>query len=170
MIKQTHRELLKEQFLSVRGLYGLGSVIILIIALLIYNTLDTPNNQNTAPININLQSDDPIDETIILVQSSEVHRDFLNREDVVLLDVRTLDEWATDGHIEGSISIPLDELASRAENELNMQANIVVICGDETCGMQAARLLAQQGFEHIHSLKGGVLAWVLEGLPLCKHC
>ena len=46
-----------------------------------------------------------------------------------LVDVLSAKEFA-DSHIAGAINLPLDELGSRARDELDMERPIVVSCND----------------------------------------
>lgn len=83
----------------------------------------------------------------------------------VLLDVRTVDEF-TEGHIEGAINVPLDELTANLDLLPDLDANIVVYCGSghrSALGMAALNLL---GYENAVSMLGGTRAWAGADLPL----
>ena len=84
---------------------------------------------------------------------------------VVVLDVRPADEYRA-GHIPGSRSIPVDELAERI-NELPEDAEIVVYCRGEYCVLayDAVRLLTDRGRRAIR-LDDGMLEWRLADLPV----
>lgn len=89
----------------------------------------------------------------------------LGRGDVTVVDVRPAAEYAA-GHIPGSISIPLAELADRLA-ELPPEAEIVAYCRGAYCVLahDAVRLLNAQG-RQARRLADGVLEWRLAGLPL----
>ena len=74
-----------------------------------------------------------------------------------LLDVREDWEFQT-AHIEGSILIPMGQVASRIA-ELDSAAETVVICHHGGRSMQVAGLLEQLGFPNVINLAGGVDAW-----------
>ncbi len=74
-----------------------------------------------------------------------------------LLDVRVEWEFQT-AHIEGSLLIPMGQVASRIA-ELDSTAETVVICHHGGRSMQVAGLLEQLGFPHVVNLAGGVDAW-----------
>jgi rhodanese-related sulfurtransferase len=74
-----------------------------------------------------------------------------------LLDVREEWEFQT-AHIEGSILIPMGQVASRIA-ELDSAAETVVICHHGGRSMQVAGLLEQLGFPNVINLAGGVDAW-----------
>ena len=74
-----------------------------------------------------------------------------------LLDVRNDDEVAH-GIISGAKHIALHLLPMRW-NELKDDVPIVVYCHSGVRSAHACEYLAQQGFEQLHNLQGGVLAW-----------
>lgn len=82
---------------------------------------------------------------------------------LILLDVRTPEEWA-EGHIEGAILIPLDELPNRAAAELPQDAEIVVYCRSGNRSAQAAAYLVDAGYTNVSDL-GGIIDWVAAGYP-----
>ena len=75
----------------------------------------------------------------------------------VVLDVRGPGEWDA-GHIEGSVHIPLPELASRL-NEVPAERELVVTCRSGYRSSIAASLLRARGFSAVTDLRGGFLAW-----------
>lgn len=79
-----------------------------------------------------------------------------------LVDVREAHEWQA-GRIEGSLHIPLNEVAARL-HELPART-IVAVCRSGQRSELAAGFLRAQGFD-AHSLDGGLEAWVRSGLPL----
>ena len=89
-------------------------------------------------------------------------------EPPLLLDVREADEYGGElGHIPGSRLLPLKALAERAgELEAWKTRPIVAICRAGVRSSTAAALLTSLGFERVSNLKGGMLAWNDEGLPV----
>ncbi|MGW3497744.1 ArsR/SmtB family transcription factor [Streptomyces sp. NPDC001020] len=85
--------------------------------------------------------------------------------DAVVLDVRPAEEYRA-GHIPGSLSIPVEELAERI-NELPEDAEVVVYCRGEYCVLayDAVRLLTERGRRAIR-LDDGMLEWRLADLPV----
>lgn len=71
---------------------------------------------------------------------------------VMLLDTRTPMEY-TNGHIDGFINIPLDELRFRL-NELDKSKKVYVTCQIGLRGYVACRILSQNGFD-CFNLSGG---------------
>ena len=81
-----------------------------------------------------------------------------------LVDVREPEEWA-EGHIPGSIHIPLGDLAGRAR-ELIKETPVITICRSGQRSLAAADELIEQGFADVASLNGGILAWAKAGHPV----
>ena len=75
----------------------------------------------------------------------------------VLVDVR--EPWEVElAAFPGAISIPLGELTRRCE-QLDPDAETVLICHHGYRSMQACMFLANRGFEHVVNLRGGIDAW-----------
>jgi rhodanese-related sulfurtransferase len=75
----------------------------------------------------------------------------------LLLDVREAWEFQTCS-IAGSRHVPMGEVAAR-QDELDPQADIVVICHHGGRSMQVALFLEKNGFGKVHNLAGGVDSW-----------
>jgi rhodanese-related sulfurtransferase len=84
---------------------------------------------------------------------------------LVVLDVRSPEEYAQDGHIAGSLLIPLPELAQRM-SEIPSDQPIACICRSGNRSLQACDLLAQQGFTNLSNVQGGMQAWARAGYPV----
>ena len=65
----------------------------------------------------------------------------------VLVDVRTPGEFAQ-GHVKGSVNIPLDALPSQLA-KLNDKKSIVVFCRSGNRSGQAKAILDQNGFSNV---------------------
>ena len=81
----------------------------------------------------------------------------------VLLDVREPWEYAI-CHLPGTVLIPMRDLPARM-NELNQDAEIVVICHHGVRSYHAARYLETVGFGVVINLSGGMAAWAGEVDP-----
>lgn len=75
-----------------------------------------------------------------------------NKEDTILLDVRTVSEFEK-GHIEGALNIPVDSLRERI-GELDKDIEIIEYCQVGLRGYIAARILNQNGFK-VKNMTGG---------------
>jgi len=87
--------------------------------------------------------------------------------EVLTLDVRGHVEADQTGMLEHAVLIPLDELEARA-NELEQGAVWIAYCKSGTRSRQATRVLRDQGFRNVVSLKGGIEAWLAAGAPVVR--
>ncbi len=76
----------------------------------------------------------------------------------LLLDVREPAEYAI-ARIDPSIHIPMEEIPSRALQELKEESPILVLCHHGMRSLSVAAWLRQQGFEKAQSIRGGIHAW-----------
>lgn len=83
-----------------------------------------------------------------------------------LVDVREPDEWAGElGRVPGSELVPLAKL-ERAARGWNPEAPVVLVCRSGGRSGKATLELAAAGFRRVASMRGGLLAWNAERLPL----
>ena len=86
----------------------------------------------------------------------------------LVLDVREDSEYQS-GHIKDSIHIPMGALASRVgELEKYKNKNVILGCRSGSRSGRACSILKKHGFEKVHNLRGGVLAWENDNLPMKK--
>ena len=76
----------------------------------------------------------------------------------VLLDVREPWEFQT-ASLPGSLLMPMGDVTSRAQAELDPDAHIVVLCHHGQRSLSVAMWLRGQGFERAQSLAGGIDGW-----------
>lgn len=81
-----------------------------------------------------------------------------------ILDVRDRTTY-NEGHIMGSMPMPIDELVDRATPSLAKSRDIYVYGANDQETNQAAQALRSAGFEHVSALKGGLAAWKAVGGP-----
>ena len=84
--------------------------------------------------------------------------------DVLVLDVRELSEYEA-GHIPGVTLMPVGEVASRL-NEIPEDKPVIVTCRSGNRSGQVANFPREQGYENIHNMQGGILAWEAAGLAV----
>ncbi|MEU8206429.1 metalloregulator ArsR/SmtB family transcription factor [Streptosporangium sp. NPDC049046] len=101
-----------------------------------------------------------------LLQRREL-AELMGRGEVVVLDVRPAEEFAA-GHIDGAVSMPHDEVATRLA-ELPRDSLIVAYCRGRFCVMapEAVRMLREAGFD-ARLLVDGWPQWHAEGLPVAS--
>jgi rhodanese-related sulfurtransferase len=81
-----------------------------------------------------------------------------------LIDVREPWEIAT-VHIEGSVAMPMGDVPARANQELDPDERLLVVCHHGVRSMNVAFWLRGQGFEQAQSVRGGIDAWSAEVDP-----
>jgi rhodanese-related sulfurtransferase len=94
---------------------------------------------------------------ITYVNTSEL-ASMLTQNGVELLDVRTEEEY-TQGHIEGALLIPVDELRQRL-SELDRAKTYVVYCAVGYRAYNACLFLQSQGYK-VYNLSGGYKAYTM---------
>lgn len=82
------------------------------------------------------------------------------KEAVVLIDVRTPSEHA-DGHIPGSILMPLNTL--EGVTKLPEGGRVVIYCHSGRRSQRALQILEAKGFTGLVDLEGGIVAWKAAG-------
>jgi len=87
----------------------------------------------------------------------EVKKMIDEKQPFVLIDVREPHEFQI-CRIPGSTLIPLGEIPKRM-HELDSASEIVVHCRSGQRSARAVEFLMKAGFQKIHNLKGGILAW-----------
>ena len=92
------------------------------------------------------------------ISVDELKKKIDNKEDFVLVDIRTEQELQFGKIKYKQLFIPMHELPSRL-NELDKDKEIILYCrtGNRTYG--TAEYLMQLGFNNLKSLDGGIMAW-----------
>lgn len=85
-------------------------------------------------------------------------------DDLVLVDVRSANEYQNDGHIAGTRLLPLFTLPVR-HTELPKDKPLVLICRSGGRSSMACEQLAQLGYTNLINLTGGTMGWQSAGLP-----
>ena len=87
-------------------------------------------------------------------------------EEYTLLDVRQPEEY-TEGHLPGSVLIPVGQLHERLD-ELDRSKPAIVYCRAGVRGANGTGVLLNAGFKEAWNMSGGILAWegkVATGAP-----
>ena len=86
--------------------------------------------------------------------------------EITLLDVRSSEEFnGPDGHIAGSLLIPLPELENRASTIPDGRP-LVVLCHSGSRSALATQQLLKAGRPRVANLRGGISGWRAAGYPL----
>jgi len=81
-----------------------------------------------------------------------------------VIDVRQHPEIAA-GTIPGAEAVPLHTLPVRV-GELSRTEKLIMVCRSGARSAQACMFLAQQGFDEVYNLRGGMIAWAQNGHPI----
>ncbi|MBD1558454.1 rhodanese-like domain-containing protein [Vibrio sp. S9_S30] len=102
------------------------------------------------------------------VSANEV-TNMLNREDGVVVDIRSKDEFKK-GHITGAVHILPSDIknGSTASLEKHKSNPIIVVCKTGHTAQASANELKKAGFEKVFVLKSGLIAWNEANLPLIR--
>ncbi len=103
------------------------------------------------------------------VDAEKVYADIKDKKDILLLDVRTPQEYSRE-HIEKSIHIPLQELIQNLENEIpDKNASIYVYCLSGSRSASAVAQMLKMGYKNVYSMTSGLLAWRIKNYPLVRN-
>ena len=91
--------------------------------------------------------------------------ELLSNPNAQLIDVRDHREWAG-GHLEGSRSLPLEQLRADPERELPKDALLIFVCAKGARSLTAAKMVERLGYQSIYNVDGGTAACARAGLPL----
>ena len=92
----------------------------------------------------------------------------LNHSHAAMLDIRESKEL-TEGTIINAIHIPLGDLNNQlAKLEKYREKPLIVYCRSGHRSATACSKLRKQGFEKVYNLRGGIVAWQRDNLPLVK--
>lgn len=93
--------------------------------------------------------------------TAEEAMNMMNDNDLVILDVRTLEEFK-DKHIQGALNIPSTNLSEEAAEKLpDKDAAIIVYCHSGVRSASAAKWLIEEGYSNVYDL-GGIADWPYE--------
>lgn len=91
------------------------------------------------------------------ISQNEIINIIKNNEDVILLDVRSRQEY-NEGHLRGAINIPVYELQYRSKNELkNKNSIIIAYCSAGIRSRKAVNILKRLGYKNLYNVEGGII-------------
>ena len=94
------------------------------------------------------------------LESSDIHKDieqFRGLAHAMLLDVRGVDEYA-EGHIPGSVNIPLQLLPTKKGLPEDLDTPLFVYCRSGGRSRRAVAFLEKIGYENVKNI-GGIMDW-----------
>lgn len=103
------------------------------------------------------------------MQTDPTEAHTLSLQGTLLLDVREQDEY-DEVHAPRAKLIPLGQLRNRvAELAEFKDKPILVMCYSGVRSQKAAKFLQENGFTHVSSVAGGIVAWQKAGLEVIKR-
>ena len=87
----------------------------------------------------------------------EQAKQIIDNEQVLLLDVRTEEEFIT-GHIPSAINIPVDDIEQRLDEINDKKQKILVYCKSGRRSVIACEILETYGYNNLYNI-GGVVDW-----------
>jgi rhodanese-related sulfurtransferase len=103
------------------------------------------------------------------ISAEKVLQKTSNNENVVLIDVRTPEEYA-EAHLENSTLIPVDTLATElaTNNGMNKDDEIIVYCRSGRRSANAYEIMTALGYTNVKSMAGGINEWNSFGNKICS--
>ncbi|MEM7117966.1 MAG: rhodanese-like domain-containing protein [Chloroflexota bacterium] len=99
------------------------------------------------------------------ITPNKLQAQLLKDKAMMLLDVRSPEEFAQNGRIPNALLLPLPML-SHLSHRLPQDRPLVIVCRSGRRSQQACHLLRQQGFQNVLNLAGGLLGWQAAQLPI----
>jgi len=97
------------------------------------------------------------------LSAPEAQQMLAQRKNTYLLDVRTPAEYLQ-VRIAGANLIPIDKLTARIA-EIPTDRPLLVYCAVGSRSDMVSKYLAQQGYDQVYNLNGGIWAWQLRNYP-----
>ncbi len=103
-----------------------------------------------------------------MLDIDQLRRRLDTENNLLVLDVRTSEDFVGEqGHIDGAVNIPVEELQQRMD-ELgdSLEHSVAIVCRTDKRSVKAALLLTEEGFADVHVVRGGMTKWIEAGLPV----
>jgi rhodanese-related sulfurtransferase len=96
--------------------------------------------------------------TVTPLTNEQLQQLMIQEPDLLLLDVRTPEEYLGLGHIPGARLLPIHQLPEQMA-ALNPEQKTVVICEHGVRSFNASQFLAHHGFSALWNLTAGMAEW-----------
>ena len=94
------------------------------------------------------------------VDVKTLNEKILNKEDFILIDVRTDSEYYL-SNIKQAIHIPMNSIPENLES-LDKSKEIIVQCKSGIRSEKVCEFLLNNNYKNVKNLKGGIVAWAKE--------
>lgn len=112
-----------------------------------------------------------------MVESHEIHPGIVaekikNNEDIILLDVRTSEEYEK-VHLENALLLPVQELSGQSLARIGLgedskDKEIIIYCRSGARGKTAYDIMDSLGYTNIKSISGGIIHWEEDQYPFTE--
>ena len=93
------------------------------------------------------------------VSQEDAYKQIKSDKKIKLIDVRTVEEFEDDGHIEGSINVPLHNVPTDFTKVVpDKNTKIFIICYSGARASDATAYVKRLGYTDVHNI-GGVSTW-----------
>jgi rhodanese-related sulfurtransferase len=101
------------------------------------------------------------------IDASGLQTRIVEGDDFVLLDIRSAGELAQ-GMLPNAEHLPMHLIPVRI-NELPKDKDLILYCHSGARSYHACAYLAQQGYDNVINLSGGILGWARSGFQLATR-
>jgi phage shock protein E len=106
------------------------------------------------------------------IYPGDVAEKIKNKEDFVLLDVRTLEEYE-EIHLQGALLLPVQELSQQSLTSIGLgesakDKEIVIYCRSGARSKTAYDIMSSLGYTNIKSSAGGMIHWQEDNYPFTE--
>jgi len=106
------------------------------------------------------------------ISPGDVASKIQNNEDIILLDVRTPEEYA-EVHLENALLLPVGELSANTLAGIDLGENakskeIIIYCRSGARSKQAYDVMKSLGYTNIKSVAGGMVHWQEDNYPFTE--
>lgn len=99
------------------------------------------------------------------ITADEVKQSLDQNQDVILLDVRTKEEFAN-YRIKGAINLPVDEVPDKITSIIrDKKKRIFVYCLSASRSVHAVEAMKKLGYTDVFNITSGLLAWRAKKYP-----
>lgn len=120
--------------------------------------------KNPVPVPVPVVEEPAREPQYISVLPREAYQLVQNIPDLVIVDVRTPEE-RKEARIKGSIAVPFMDIMKGRET-LPKDKPLLLVCAVGGRSYGAGLYLQKRGYPLLYNLRGGIMGWYREGLPL----
>lgn len=100
------------------------------------------------------------------ITAEEVKQALGEDQDLLLLDVRTPEEFAKN-RIKGAINLPIDQIEAKIASVIQDKQKIIyVYCLSASRSVHAVGVMKKLGYTNVYNMTSGLLAWRAKQYPL----